>query len=948
MIAAKGWLGEDAGMELLTPTPSLPFTADALRRWLLAELWSGPRELRDLAESLADERGITEDDAQDLICFGIDDHGGIAYVGPEQDVVMLLEELVEGITFTHRITATEADSGVVGAFPDFIVPLVIRLDSPRPDERPDYPGLLIGPDGVTWAYRESPENTAAFDHVNTTGVSNRTLVGPTGWLGDNVDGFVALTGTSTGWSVSVVKPSTPPAFDSTLATALRASFATVTGDQTGLVLAVVMDAIGSVIETGGNERTDWIEPLSEVVSESGRRVHRQLVGGPDVDWDAYDRRRGQDMFANIWSVSPAVAEAMLLCMDAVNAVRREVPTTDDEKLAILHRLTQPGVVEGLAANVVHTFRRRTVDTPWPGLESDTRDEPDDAHGFTDALAALLADAAEVTKGTARARIDWLASRVALDHDGALALLRSATGHDPRFLPALDDLVWFAAINAFDGSGRARLDLALQEWISAGGVSKALIQNREDATPRQMLRFACSTVTRGTVRNIGPSVGRNDPCPCGSGRKYKQCHNGKPIGAVDGSSVPSAAVRSMIPWVQALQLLWFERTNQRYFEDIIEELDAVAEGDMRNLISTFVADADVSTHMRTEDFLNTTVGDGAVWPTGLAEVLRSWADRPFGLYEVEDRVVGQKLWIRDLRSGERSVIEAPETSRHYGVGAMFLSRLVYNGEAMQMSFGCVPMALRDRERTLAMLDEFNGRPDALSLALFLAGDDPIVGEAGGPAMRNTDGDEIIIHRSLVRAKNIATVDDVAAAFAKRDNLQRVDEELGDRSVTWHVIGGGVGQTIRGAVQVGASPDGMWLIVETNSVRRHDEAMALLRVALGEIDQLDSTVDNTEDRHFAEEFADLGLEPPSMTPLGLRGASADELTPDVMTQIALQLEERWMSEGVPVLGGLTPREAADDPTRRRDLVALLASFPPSAPGAITFDPKRLATALGVDLG
>ena len=26
-----------------------------------------------------------------------------------------------------------------------------------------------------------------------------------------------------------------------------------------------------------------------------------------------------------------------------------------------------------------------------------------------------------------------------------------------------------------------------------------------------------------VRNTGPRVGRNDPCPCGSGRKYKACH-----------------------------------------------------------------------------------------------------------------------------------------------------------------------------------------------------------------------------------------------------------------------------------------------------------------------------------------------------------------------------------------------------------------------------------------
>ena len=25
-----------------------------------------------------------------------------------------------------------------------------------------------------------------------------------------------------------------------------------------------------------------------------------------------------------------------------------------------------------------------------------------------------------------------------------------------------------------------------------------------------------------IRNKGPRVGRNDPCPCGSGKKYKAC------------------------------------------------------------------------------------------------------------------------------------------------------------------------------------------------------------------------------------------------------------------------------------------------------------------------------------------------------------------------------------------------------------------------------------------
>ena len=39
------------------------------------------------------------------------------------------------------------------------------------------------------------------------------------------------------------------------------------------------------------------------------------------------------------------------------------------------------------------------------------------------------------------------------------------------------------------------------------------------------------VDRSTARQTGPEglaepyarVGRNDPCPCGSGKKYKQCH-----------------------------------------------------------------------------------------------------------------------------------------------------------------------------------------------------------------------------------------------------------------------------------------------------------------------------------------------------------------------------------------------------------------------------------------
>jgi len=52
-----------------------------------------------------------------------------------------------------------------------------------------------------------------------------------------------------------------------------------------------------------------------------------------------------------------------------------------------------------------------------------------------------------------------------------------------------------------------------EWgeVVAGAEEEYLASFREDGTVRGQ-----------TVRGAGAEVGRNDPCPCGSGKKYKKC------------------------------------------------------------------------------------------------------------------------------------------------------------------------------------------------------------------------------------------------------------------------------------------------------------------------------------------------------------------------------------------------------------------------------------------
>ena len=51
--------------------------------------------------------------------------------------------------------------------------------------------------------------------------------------------------------------------------------------------------------------------------------------------------------------------------------------------------------------------------------------------------------------------------------------------------------------------------------------------RSAAAQRQAAEGAGQKSKPQTFRREQPKVGRNEPCPCGSGKKYKQCH-GKAI------------------------------------------------------------------------------------------------------------------------------------------------------------------------------------------------------------------------------------------------------------------------------------------------------------------------------------------------------------------------------------------------------------------------------------
>ena len=67
-----------------------------------------------------------------------------------------------------------------------------------------------------------------------------------------------------------------------------------------------------------------------------------------------------------------------------------------------------------------------------------------------------------------------------------------------------------------GAGRTSMQLQHADSTGAGFSGAA-------ADQRAAMRSQNVDAKPETIRRDKPKVGRNDPCPCGSGKKYKQCH-----------------------------------------------------------------------------------------------------------------------------------------------------------------------------------------------------------------------------------------------------------------------------------------------------------------------------------------------------------------------------------------------------------------------------------------
>jgi tetratricopeptide (TPR) repeat protein len=91
-------------------------------------------------------------------------------------------------------------------------------------------------------------------------------------------------------------------------------------------------------------------------------------------------------------------------------------------------------------------------------------------------------------------------------------------------------------------------VALGQWIAAIALARRRLAALpgDDETQALLARGEAALAS-------GPVVGRNEPCPCGSGKRYKQCHGALGAGSAAGATDAPAAQAGIAPAAAAAEL-----------------------------------------------------------------------------------------------------------------------------------------------------------------------------------------------------------------------------------------------------------------------------------------------------------------------------------------------------------------------------------------------------------
>jgi hypothetical protein len=448
----------------------------------------------------------------------------------------------------------------------------------------------------------------------------------------------------------------------------------------------------------------------------------------------------------------------------------------------------------------------------------------------------------------------------------------------------------------------------------------------------------------------PRVGRNDPCPCGSGRKYKKCHlasdeqrRASQAQATRDHDLDGKLVNELGRYAKRR----FGSEWGRFVADFDDPEHALQLAMPWSLYVYRVQGRSVAEHYVEERGSRLTAEERAWLTAQLAAWLSVW--------EVEAAEPGKSVTLRDLLSGEQRHVREASASQTLVVRDAVLARVV-DYEDVSLMCGAHPRPLpplaaaevvrraRGRLRRKRAVPVERLRDEGFGRYLIEAWEDEVAElderASKRPDLRNSDGHRVVLtadHFEVERGGRARVEGRLAGVEGLELEQPGAEADDGESVYVFSEPGRGshaaLERTLTGRLCVTDDK----LRLDTNSRERADALRARVEKACPGLV-----------RHVAREHT--GPFAPGAG--AARPASPEEVPPAEAQQLVLEYKRRhyadWPDHPLPALGGLTPRAAIRTAEGRRAVDTLLKDMENTerrSAGEYAFDFGELRRALGL---
>lgn len=415
------------------------------------------------------------------------------------------------------------------------------------------------------------------------------------------------------------------------------------------------------------------------------------------------------------------------------------------------------------------------------------------------------------------------------------------------------------------------------------------------------------------------AGRNDPCPCGSGKKYKKCcltESYVDIGRED--SIRARLVQDLLKFLEKNYKSTVKYAHSLFWDDFKPEehlgghsLEIAYQNFMEWVVFDFLVDVD-----NEKTLIDLYMENNKKLSLDEHKVLTMMNNSVLSLYEVQEVFPEKGLLLKDLLLGGEYDVREKAATRSLRKWDIYAARLLHVDGEYIMSGSVYPYQRKLKEMILedieAEFHEYKQEVSDATLDDFLKACGEIFNFFWYDIIR--DPIPLKLHTTsgepMLMSKAIFEIKDKEAALKGLSEIKGFEQ--GKDDFTWYDKRDKDGSaTVLGRVEI----KGNKLMLESNSRKRLKRGKKLILKTLSNVVI-----------HKADTFQDPmeAMKSLKASPQKLTNELPMEIQQQFYTQFMQKHSEKWLNDKIPALGGQTPVRAVKSEEGRKKVIELLKLF------------------------